>query len=172
MKRILYAILATVSGLVLLFSYRTSLGESVVSDVAAVSANTTSVAPAPVASGTSGTSTPTPTSSATDAAGSGAAAATSTRLSDGTFVGAAASTRYGDVQVQITVSGGTIVDVTVPQYPHENGKDVSINNRALPQLIAETTSAQSADVQMVSGATYTSRGYVQSLQSALDQARA
>ena len=65
MKRILYAILATVSGLVLLFSYRTSLGESVVSDVAAVSGNTTSVAPAPVASGASGTSTPAPTSSAT-----------------------------------------------------------------------------------------------------------
>lgn len=169
MKRILYAILATVSGLVLLFSYRTSLGESVVSDVAAASGNTTSVVPAPVASGASGTSTPAPTSSAT-ATGSDAAA--STGLSDGTFVGAAASTRYGDVQVQITVSGGTIVDVTVPEYPHENGKDVSINNRALPQLIAETTSAQSADVQMISGATYTSRGYVQSLQSALDQARA
>lgn len=180
MKRILYAILATVSGLVLLFSYRTSLGESIVpSDIAAESTNV---------SGTTTTTTPTPSATAeaeesteedTDTSSSEStttttpdAATTSTGLTDGTYLGAAASTRYGDVQVQITVSGGQIVDVTVPAYPQSDRKDIAINNRALPVLIAETTAAQSADVQMVSGATYTSQGYIQSLQSALDQAGA
>lgn len=170
MKRILYAILATVSGLVLLLSYRTSLGETAVSDVAAVSANTTTVAaaPQPTTPPSAGTSSDAATPSTPDAASTTA----SSGLADGTFVGASASTRYGDVQVQITVSGGRIVDVTVPEYPHENNKDVAINNRALPQLISETTAAQSAEIQMVSGATYTSDGYIQSLQSALDQAQA
>jgi uncharacterized protein with FMN-binding domain len=58
----------------------------------------------------------------------------------------------------------------VVQYPDGNGRDREINDDALPVLVQETISAQSADVDMVSGATVTSTGYVQSLQSALDQA--
>ena len=72
--------------------------------------------------------------------------------------------------MRITVAGGRVTDVSVIQYPHENGKDQQINARALPVLIDETISAQSASIDMVSGATITSEGYVQSLQSALDQA--
>ncbi len=83
-----------------------------------------------------------------------------------------ANTRFGPVQVQITVSGGAITDVQVPQYPSESGRDQQINSRALPVLVKETVQAQSAEVDMVSGATYTSTGYRTSLQSALDQARA
>jgi uncharacterized protein with FMN-binding domain len=60
--------------------------------------------------------------------------------------------------------------VSVIEYPTSNGKDQQINARALPVLVQETLKAQSADVDMVSGATYTSDGYVTSLQSALDQA--
>jgi uncharacterized protein with FMN-binding domain len=58
----------------------------------------------------------------------------------------------------------------VLQYPNGNGKDAEINSYALPILTQETTSAQSASIDMVSGATVTSTGYIQSLQSALDQA--
>jgi uncharacterized protein with FMN-binding domain len=72
--------------------------------------------------------------------------------------------------VQITVAGGRITDVTVVQYPDGNGRDREINDDALPELVQETLSAQSADIDMVSGATVTSNGYLQSLQSALDQA--
>ena len=79
-------------------------------------------------------------------------------------------TRYGPVQVQVAVSGSTITDVAVLQYPDRDGRSVQINQYALPQLINETLDAQGSAISMVSGATYTSQGYLQSLQSALDQA--
>jgi uncharacterized protein with FMN-binding domain len=75
------------------------------------------------------------------------------------------------VQVQVTVAGGQISDVQVVDYPDGNGRDRQINQNAIPQLVSETVRAQSAQIDMVSGATYTSRGYVTSLQSALDQAQ-
>ena len=87
-----------------------------------------------------------------------------------TVTGSAASTRWGDVQVSITVTAGKITTVDVPEYPTANGKDREINADALPVLTQETLAAQSADIDMVSGATVTSQGYVQSLQSALDKA--
>lgn len=87
-----------------------------------------------------------------------------------TVTGSVAQTQWGPVQVQISVSGGQITDVQVLQYPDENPKDVQINNYALPVLVDETLAAQSAQIDMVSGATVTSVGYVQSLQAALDEA--
>ena len=87
-----------------------------------------------------------------------------------TYTGDPAATRWGPVQVQITVAGGTVTEVSVVEYPDGNGKDQQINARALPVLVQETLDAQSADIDMVSGATVTSDGYVESLQSALDQA--
>ena len=82
-----------------------------------------------------------------------------------------ADTQWGPVQVQLTVTGGTISKVTVLQYPSGNGKDQEINDYALPILTQETVDAQSAQIDMVSGATVTSNGYLESLQSALDQAK-
>jgi len=79
-------------------------------------------------------------------------------------------TRWGPVQVQITVANGTITDVTVPVYPTNNHRDIEINDQALPILIRETTRAQSAEIDLVSGATVTSQGYIESLQEAIDQA--
>ena len=81
-----------------------------------------------------------------------------------------AQTQWGPVQVQLSMQGSTISSVTVVQYPNGNPRDDQINSYALPILIQETTDAQSAQIDMVSGATVTSTGYVQSLQSALDQA--
>lgn len=185
MKRIVYALMATVTGLVLLFSYRTSVAPeaaSALSDVAPVSSGTTAAAPAPTPSSTA-TASPSASASsgssgsAASGASSGSTSSGSTGqtpssgLRDGTYTGAAANTRYGPVQVQLTVSGGLITDVQVPEYPSSNGRDQQINSRALPTLMDETIQAQSAQVDMVSGATYTSTGYRTSLQSALDQAR-
>ncbi|WP_295829072.1 FMN-binding protein [uncultured Microbacterium sp.] len=185
MKRIVYALMATVTGLVLLFSYRTSVAPeaaSALSDVAPVSSGTTAAAPAPAPSSTA-TASPSASassgSSGSSASGSSSGSTSSgstgqtplSGLRDGTYTGAAANTRYGPVQVQITVSGGSITDVQVPEYPSSNGRDQQINSRALPTLMDETVQAQSAQVDMVSGATYTSTGYRTSLQSALDQAR-
>jgi uncharacterized protein with FMN-binding domain len=92
-------------------------------------------------------------------------------LSDGTYTGAVSTNRWGNVQVQLVVSGGSIGKVAMVQYPDSEGKSVAINNSALPTLISETLTAQSASVDSVSGATYTSTSYKQSLQSAIDQAR-
>jgi len=81
-----------------------------------------------------------------------------------------ADTRWGPVQLVLTVQQGKITDVDVVQYPNGNGRDQEINQYALPVLVQETLTAQSAEIDMVSGATVTSEGYLASLQSALDQA--
>ena len=85
--------------------------------------------------------------------------------------GSVASTQRGPVQVRLTMDGATIIDLDVVQYPSGNPTSSEISSYALPILIQETLDAQSADIDMVSGATVTSTGYVQSLQSALDNAK-
>jgi len=87
-----------------------------------------------------------------------------------TVSGKVASTQWGPVQVALTISGSKITKVTVLQHPSGTPKHDEINNYALPILTREATSAQSAKIDMVSGATVTSAGYIQSLQSAIDQA--
>jgi uncharacterized protein with FMN-binding domain len=141
MLRIALWFLATLSTVVLLFGYRTSTS-SAMPTTASVAAP--AAAPAPVA---------------------GAPAAAGT-----TVTGTTASTRWGPVQVQITVAGGKVTAVDVVQYPDGNGKDREINSYAIPTLVQETLSAQNANIDMVSGATVTSDGYLTSLQSALDKA--
>ncbi|WP_327063624.1 FMN-binding protein [Kitasatospora purpeofusca] len=84
--------------------------------------------------------------------------------------GGAVDTRYGPVQVKVTLSGTRITAVDVVQYPSEDRRDREINANALPVLNKEAIAAQSAHIDIVSGATYTSNGYVRSLQSALDRA--
>ncbi|MEI2642365.1 MAG: FMN-binding protein [Candidatus Nanopelagicales bacterium] len=97
-------------------------------------------------------------------------AGTNSAAESKTVTGSVAQTEWGPVQVQITVSGSEITDVQVLQYPNENGKDQQINAYALPVLTDETLQAQSANIDMVSGATVTSNGYISSLQAALDEA--
>lgn len=159
MRRNTLWVLATVSALVLLFSYRTSTmgtggGGSGSTSVAAPRATATG--------GPAGDGTPSPSQSPA----SDQRAATS----DGTFTGTAAQTKWGPVQVTITVSNGKITKVTVPVHPNSSRHDQQINSRALPILIKATLAAQSYDVDTVSGATVTSEGYRESLQSAIDQA--
>ena len=86
--------------------------------------------------------------------------------------GQSVDTRYGPVQVQITISGHRIVKADAIDYPQGSNTDQQINSYAIPQLDDETLQAQSAQIDTVSGATYTSDGYRSSLQSALDSARA
>lgn len=90
--------------------------------------------------------------------------------SDGTWTGSIVNTRYGPVQVQVVISNAVITGVTELQLPSAEGRSVQINNRAAPILQQELLAAQSANVQNVSGATYTSEAYAKSVQSALDQA--
>lgn len=149
MRRISGWFLTTVTAVVLLFGYHTS------------TSGPTALAPTVITSST-GSSPSSSTASSTNATGPGGASSTVT--------GSVVQTRWGPVQVTVATDGGAIGDVQVIQYPNSNSRDLQISNYALPILIDETVKAQSADVDMVSGATYTSTGYLQSLQSALDQA--
>lgn len=172
MRRITFWLLSTITVVVLLFSYRTSTDATLrASSPTANDAATTSDNTDTTPTSESGS---TPSSSATDSAESSGDSAEedSTEATAGTasYTGAAASTRYGDVQVKITVTDGKITKSEVTQVPWNNGHDQRINGAAVPILNQETLDAQSADIDMVSGATFTSQGYIESLQSAIDQA--
>ncbi|RPF32090.1 FMN-binding protein [Streptomyces sp. TLI_185] len=145
LRRIVLASAATVSGMVLLLSLKPHSTPDVGLAV-----------PAPSSSSSSGTS-----------GGSGGSTTTVTKSVTGDTI----QTRWGPVQVKITVKSGKLTDVTAVQYPTDNPKDQEINSYALPRLRSEALQAQSASIDTVSGATYTSDGYRQSLQSALDSAR-
>lgn len=141
MRRITFWLLSSLSVVVLLFGYDASR-----------SAPATTASPPAVVSGT-------------NASGSTDSASGTT-----TVAGDVVGTQWGPVQLQLSVSDGTITEVTVLQQPDGNPRDEEINRVALPVLIQETTQAQSADIDMVSGATVTSAGYISSLQSAIDKA--
>jgi uncharacterized protein with FMN-binding domain len=89
-----------------------------------------------------------------------------------TVTGASVQQPYGPVQVAVTMSGSRITDVRAVVIPLDSGRSQEINTQAAPLLRGEVLRAQSARIDVVSGATYTSDAYAQSLQSALDQARA
>jgi uncharacterized protein with FMN-binding domain len=187
MRRVAFAIVSTIAGLVGLLSFKTeSLGSAAASSSLSITHTGTttsgSTAAAPNGStstsgstsstktGTSAstgkTSTTTKQKTATSASPSNAAAP-ATKTVTGTVV----QTQYGPVQVKITVTSGKVSAATAVQYPNGDPRSQQINAYALPILQRETVGISSAgSVDMVSGATYTSNGYLQSLQSALDQA--
>lgn len=114
------------------------------------------------------------TSSGTGTSGSGSSgssgSSSGSSSAGGTFTGDSVQTRFGSVQVQISVSGGKITDVKALQLTDEDRRSVQISNRAAPLLRSEVLQAQSANVQTISGATVTSSAYLTSLQAALDAA--
>ncbi len=90
---------------------------------------------------------------------------------DGTYTGQSVYVNWGYVQVQTTIQSGRISNVQVVQYPNERRTSVRINSSAVPELQQEAIQSQSANVNLITGATLTSEGFQQSLQSALDQAK-
>ncbi|MGW1892836.1 FMN-binding protein [Streptomyces sp. NPDC002004] len=140
MRRVAVTTLSTVAGVVLLLSLKPH----------------TSAPPA--------FSAPSPAPSRPSSHASGPATRT------GTFTGDVISTRYGPVQVAATLRGGRLTAVKVLRTPSDNGRDREIAAYAVPRLNEEALGAQSAHIDAVSGASYTSQGYITSLQSALDRA--
>ncbi|MGW2702039.1 FMN-binding protein [Streptomyces sp. NPDC001340] len=141
LRRIVLASAATVSGMVLLLSLKPHTSPTLAT--ADTKSPTTSHSSSPTAGSSSGTKRVT---------------------------GDTVQTRWGPVQVRVTIESGKLTDVTAVSYPQDNPRDQEINSYALPQLRREALAAQSAQIDTVSGATYTSEGYRQSLQSALDSA--
>ena len=194
MKRISLWILSTVSVVVLLFSYHTStagtlnVASSLIGSLSTGSptTNTATGGPPSGSSGstkgsgagsgsdsgsgkTSGPSKGTTGSGSGSGSGAGSAGGSGSKSISGTTDGNTIYTRYGPVQVQISVSKGQITNVTMLQEPQSNSYDLQIDRIVVPMLVRETINTQSANIQMISGATYTSTGYIQSLQSAIDK---
>jgi uncharacterized protein with FMN-binding domain len=158
MNRAIPAVILTTIGLGALASFRSSTGLAVKSSAAAVVPRTTVPASsAPPSGGTTSTTTPASTTPATS---------TKTR----TITGSAVDNEYGTVQVQVTLQGTKITDIVALQMPSSHQRSIEISSAAEPILRQEALQAQSAQINIVSGASFTSQSYAQSLQSALDQA--
>lgn len=147
MRRAVPALFATLLSLGLLANFHSAPAQTV-STTAAGAGATSPVTTSPVAG-----ASPPPSSAGT-------------RL----ITGPAEVNKYGTVQVQVTLSGNQIVDVRALQLPSAKSKSQQISTSAAPKLRQEALTAQSAQVHTISGATYTSIGYQQSLQAALDRA--
>lgn len=155
MRRIALWFASTATVVVMLFGYHTST-----SGVSAAGSQP------PVVAGS-----PTGGSSAKPAGAMGASHHATKKMAPAkTYTGQVAQTQYGPVQVAVDVRNGRVTKVSVLQYPSSNSVDQQIAQYSLPVLNREAIASQSSHIHMVSGATYTSGGYIQSLQSALDQA--
>jgi uncharacterized protein with FMN-binding domain len=167
MLRAILAIIGTAAGLIFLLSFKTHSTSAVTTPPAAIGGTNSGSADGstPGATSTPGTSSP---SSGTS--GSGAGGGTSGSAATKTVTGAAADTMYGPVQVKITVKNGKLTAVDAVVYPQQDPRDAQINAYAVPALDREALAAGSAHIDAISGATYTSGGYISSLQSALDKA--
>ena len=172
-KRGAIALVTTALALILLLSFKTpdSFGNAaaILSHGAAVSGPTAS----PTIGATSGSNGSTGSTGSTGNSGSTATATpaptTGTATGTRTITGSTVSMPYGDVAVQITVTNGKVTDVQAVTLP-ARGHSGQISNYVAPILASEALQAQSANINIISGATYTSEAYAQSLQSALDQA--
>ncbi len=171
MRRVILSIAGTIAGLVALLSFKTHPAittSGALPSASLPSASTSTGPPTPAATSTGGSPNP----STSGQAGASKPAASPTASSATTakdYTGQAVDTRYGTVQVKVTMTGSTISNVSFVQLTSFDPRSEEINSQAGPILLQETLSAQSAQIDGVSGATYTSQGYLQSLQSALDQ---
>ena len=173
-KRAVAAIVTTAIALALLFSFKTPADNASALGATAPTALVPGASTEPTSTG-SGPAGPLPSPVAVTSLAPGATPAP-TKLAtkpatkgSGTFTGSAVQNPFGEVQVQITMTGGKITDVTALQLP-THGRSGFISQDAAPILQGEALSTQSANIDTVSGATYTSDAYAQSLQSAIDQA--
>jgi uncharacterized protein with FMN-binding domain len=171
MRRAIATITGTIALLVLLLSFKTQ--------PRAAAPRPAAVAPATVQSGgaaddgqTVAPEAPAPTAAPTAAATTKPPAAVAPAKKQTVVSGQPVNTRYGTVQVQVSLTGATITDIRALQLPNDRRRSAEISQGAEPLLRQEALTAQNARIDTVSGATYTSEGYAQSLQSALDQARA
>ena len=157
MRRVIFAVTGTIAGLVAQLSFKSH----------------TPTVPVAATSGTGGgsSSSSSSSSSTTTVPGEFPEGSLAGKLTPGetAVTGHVAHTVYGPVQIQLIVKSGKIVKVAVLEQPMNTIHDIQIGEFAFPRLISETLAAQNAKIDSVSGASYTSAGYISSLQSAVDQ---
>ena len=170
MRRAAPAIIATVIGLGALASFKTTHASRLTTKpISGVTRPPTAGAPPSSGAGSGGTATPSATSGTTAPASTAPAAASgATRTIDGDPV----DNRFGTVQVRVTLQGKAITAIEALQMPYDHARSAYISQQAEPMLRQEALQAQSAQIDIIGGATYTSESYAQSLQSALDKAHA
>ena len=160
MRRVILAVTGTVAGLIALLTFRSHVP------------STTPVASSNPGPGSGGAATAGSGPAGSGSAGPGPAgqpaASASLTAGERAVDGNVANTAYGPVQVQVLVKRDKIVKVNILEQPSSTAHDLQIGQFAFPQLITETLTAQSARIDAVSGASYTSAGYIKSLQSAID----
>jgi uncharacterized protein with FMN-binding domain len=164
--RAVAALVATAAAVVLMISFRTPPTGAVGTGASLPAQPSSSGTPSSGSSTTSGgppagPQPPTPTPSPR-----------SNGFKSGTFTGTDYPNQFGDVQVKLTVSGGRITDVTAVQYPTDRARSALISQQAIPLLREEVLQAQTANIDILGGATFTTESYAESVQSALDQAHA
>jgi len=155
MRRVILAVTGTIAGLVALLSFKSH-------DPTIPVAATTGT------SGGSSSSSSSTSSSSTTVPGEFQSVAGPLTAGETKITGHVANTVYGPVQIELVVKNSKIVKVAVLEQPTNTIHDIQIGEFAFPRLISETLAAQSAKIDAVSGASYTSAGYISSLQSALD----
>jgi uncharacterized protein with FMN-binding domain len=155
MRRVILAVTGTIAGLVALLSFKSH-------DPAVPVASTSGT------SSGSSTSSSSSSSSGTTVPGEFRSDVGTLTAGETTITGHVANTVYGPVQVELVVKNSKIVKVAVLQQPVNTIHDIQIGQFAFPKLISETITAQDAKIDAVSGASYTSAGYISSLQSAVD----
>jgi uncharacterized protein with FMN-binding domain len=156
MKRAVTAIVATVAGLFWVLTFKVTPHHAAVAAEPTPTPSTAGNQALPTPSASTAASTPSPTPT--------------TGVSNGTFTGADVPTIYGDVQVRIVVAGGRMTDVRALRLPSDRARSAEISQYSEPVLRSEAIQAQSANVDVVSGATFTSEAYAESMSAALQQA--
>jgi len=159
-RRVILAFVATVAGLVVLLSFKTASTRPTDRPVA-LSGSTPSEDPA---SPGPSPSTPSPSSATKAASGTRTVTGSSVRVSEGFRT-------FGFVQVRVTVQDGKILKVEAVNYPDGDPQSAEISQYSIPVLGQEVLSAQGTSIDVVSGATYTTQAYAQSVQAALDKAK-
>jgi uncharacterized protein with FMN-binding domain len=110
------------------------------------------------------------TNSSSNTGSSNSSTTSGGQYKDGTYTGNTYDAYYGNVQVSVTINSGKITTVNILQYPNSHSTSTYINQQAMPYLQQEAVQAQNANVQLISGATFTSQAFIQSLSSALSKA--
>ena len=166
MRRVILAVTGTIAGLVALLSFKSHVPSSPLAATASGSGGTSAAGASPSASSSAKGGGQTEVVPGAFPQGS---IAKNLPAGETAVDGKVANTSYGPVQIQLIKRSGKIVKVAVLVQPTNTLHDVQIGEFAFPKLISETLAAQDAKIDAVSGASYTSAGYIQSLQSALDK---
>jgi uncharacterized protein with FMN-binding domain len=166
MRRAVLALGGTVAGLILLLSFRSHTAAPAAAGISAGGSDSMPASPPSMAAPT--TAAPMPGATKPTAMAGGGTGMPAPRVVTGDVI----NSPYGPSQVAVTLSAGKITKVTILQHTDDGSESKEIDGPALPKLVTETLAAQSAMIDAVSGASYTSAGYIKSLQSALDKAKA